>query len=173
MFFLYQSIDIKLLPFGSMFACVLNCVFISNFSRLSVASLHCEFIWSIRLAVAAFVALYCDMVAPWLEFTTIRSSLSLKHPRTVTVRSYKVRKKQELQIVVNSKYVATMSHYDTTSVAAESLSVQIIEIIEYIECSCVDCTCSSMDRENIAPSATFSIYSGRSGQQKDKLSLFP
>jgi hypothetical protein len=37
-----------------------------------------------------------------------------------------------------------------------------IEIIEYIECSCVDCTCSIMDRENIAPSATFSIYSGRS-----------
>jgi glyceraldehyde 3-phosphate dehydrogenase len=32
-----------------------------------------------------------------------------------------------------------------------------IEIIEYIECSCVDCTCSSMDREYIARSATFSI----------------
>jgi hypothetical protein len=26
------------------------------------------------------------------------------------------------------------------------------------------CTCSSMNRENIAPSATFSIFSGRSGQ---------
>jgi hypothetical protein len=33
-----------------------------------------------------------------------------------------------------------------------------IEIIEYIECSCVDCTCSGKDRENIARSAIFSIY---------------
>jgi hypothetical protein len=39
-----------------------------------------------------------------------------------------------------------------------------------IESTCIDCTCSSMDRENIAHSATISIYSGRSGQEKDKLS---
>jgi hypothetical protein len=43
--------------------------------------------------------------------------------------------------------------------APSGLCVYTIEIIEYIECSCVDCTCSSMDRENIAPSATFSIHS--------------
>jgi hypothetical protein len=47
-------------------------------------------------------------------------------------------------------------------------SVQIIEIIEYKECSysilSAHCTCSSMFRENIARSATVYIDSGRSGQ---------
>jgi hypothetical protein len=42
-------------------------------------------------STASFVAPYCDIVAP--EFTTIRSSFSLKQPLTVTVRRSKVRKK--------------------------------------------------------------------------------
>jgi hypothetical protein len=49
-----------------------------------------------------------------------------KKPHTITVRSYKVRKnKQELQIVVNSKYKVTMPQSGTTKVAAESLIAQI------------------------------------------------
>jgi hypothetical protein len=31
----------------------------------------CEFIWAIRLSAATFVAPYCDMISPFLEFTTV------------------------------------------------------------------------------------------------------
>jgi hypothetical protein len=59
-----------------MFVSFENLVFELNFSYLpvSVASLHCELIWVIRFSVATFEAPYCDMVALYLDFNTIRSS---------------------------------------------------------------------------------------------------
>jgi hypothetical protein len=50
--FLCHSIDLTLLRFRNMIVCFLNFEFsfrIFRFSRLSVASLHCELIWAIRL----------------------------------------------------------------------------------------------------------------------------
>jgi hypothetical protein len=46
----------------------------SDFQVLCVDSLLCESSWAIRLTAASFVAPYWDIVAPHLEFTTIRSS---------------------------------------------------------------------------------------------------
>jgi hypothetical protein len=74
-----------------------------RFSRLSVASLHCELIWAIRLSAATgtFVCPCSDMVAPYC------SEIVYPLKCTVTVRNYEVRKKQELRgiapMVVNAK----------------------------------------------------------------------
>jgi hypothetical protein len=63
----------------SMFVCSEKNV-VSNFSifasQRSYSSLHCELIWAIRLAVATCVARYCDMVAPYLEFTMLYEVLA-------------------------------------------------------------------------------------------------
>jgi hypothetical protein len=75
--FWYQSIDLKLLPFRSMFACfyILFSYWIFWFSRLGVASLQRELIWAIiRLSAATFVATYWDTVALYVEINTIRIS---------------------------------------------------------------------------------------------------
>jgi hypothetical protein len=59
------------------------------------------------------------MVAPYLEFTTFRSSYLFFY---LIVAPYRLK---ELQIVVNSKYMATMSQYGATKIAAECLMSKI------------------------------------------------
>jgi hypothetical protein len=84
-----------------------------RFSSLSLDILHCGLILAIRLPAATFIAPYWDTVAPrGYHVPTnlpcpnlllyIRCSFSLKQPLTVTVRSYKVRKKEEFRIRTNS-----------------------------------------------------------------------
>jgi hypothetical protein len=55
-----------------MFFCLSCRIF--RFLLLGVDSLLCESSWAIRLSAASFVALYWDIVAPYLEVTTTRSS---------------------------------------------------------------------------------------------------
>jgi hypothetical protein len=100
--------------------------FMFMLSRDSLTRFWGMFFGVILWCLCDMSGMWHDMGAPYLELTTIQSSFGLKKPHTVTVRSYKVRKnKQELQIVVNSKYKVTMPQSGTTKVAAESLIAQI------------------------------------------------
>jgi hypothetical protein len=74
--FCYQSKDLKCLSFVSIFFCCLNSVFVSNFPIF--ASRRRYFTLWVELGYLTFCSFfgapYWDIVAPYLEFTAIRSS---------------------------------------------------------------------------------------------------